>query len=218
MEISRRRLLGQAGLVMAGAGVAGRVLAKDIAVTMPMALGPFYPIEKPADSDADMVQVAGRPGKASGKIIEVSGRILNRHGQPVPGAKIEIWQANAVGRYTHKSDTSAQPIDPNFEGFASLVADKDGGYRFLSIEPGAYKPSSTWRAKHIHYQVDGRLNRVVTQMYFAGDPLLAQDRTLAKDLNQKPGGSFPPVIFGRALGTRADGAERLAFDVVLIDG
>jgi protocatechuate 3,4-dioxygenase beta subunit len=218
MQISRRRLMGQAGLMMAGAGAAGRVLAKDMPVTRPMALGPFYPIQKPADSDADMVQVAGRPGKATGKIIEVSGRILNRHGEPVPGAKIEIWQANAVGRYTHKSDTSAPPIDPNFDGFASLVADKDGGYRLLTIEPGAYKPGTTWRAKHIHYQVDGQLNRVVTQMYFAGDPLLGQDRTLAKDLNQKPGGPFPPVIFGLMLGKRADGVERLGFDVVLIDG
>jgi protocatechuate 3,4-dioxygenase beta subunit len=218
MAFSRRRLLGQAGLLMAGAGVAGRALAGEVPVTMAMALGPFYPIQKPADSDADMVQVAGRPGKATGKIIEVSGRILNRHGAPVPGAKIEIWQANKVGRYAHKSDVSAPLIDPNFDGFASLVADSEGGYRFLSIEPGIYKAGPTWRAKHIHYQVDGRLNRIVTQMYFAGDPSLGQDETLAQDLNQKPGGPFPPVIFGQMLGKRADGVERLGFDVVLIDG
>lgn len=218
MIITRRRLLGQAGLVLAGASAAGRALAADIPVTEAMAMGPFYPIQKPADADADMVQVAGRPGKAMGKLLEVSGRILNRHGQPVPGAKIEVWQANAAGRYAHKSDDSPVPLDPNFEGFASLVADKDGAYRFLTIEPGAYNVGRSWRAKHIHYQVDGQLNRLVTQMYFAGDPLLGQDRTLAQDLNQKPGGPFPPVIFGKAMPARADGVMRLGFDVVLIDG
>jgi protocatechuate 3,4-dioxygenase beta subunit len=88
MEISRRRLIGQAGLVLAGGGMAARALAKD--PTMAMALGPFYPIQKPSDADADLVQVAGRPGKATGKLIEVSGRVLNMKGEPVPGAKIEI--------------------------------------------------------------------------------------------------------------------------------
>lgn len=216
MEISRRRLLGQAGLLLAGGGLSARALAKG--PTMAMALGPFYPVQKPSDADADLVQVAGRPGKATGKLIEVSGRILNMKGEPVPGARIEIWQANAAGRYAHKSDNSQVPLDPNFEGFASLVADKDGAYRYLTIEPGAYRVGSGWRAKHIHYQVDGQLNRLVTQMYFAGDPLLGQDRTLAQDLNQKPGGPMPPVIFGQALGKRADGVERLGFDVVLISG
>lgn len=216
MEISRRRLLGQAGLVLAGGGLAARALAKN--PTMPMALGPFYPVQKPGDADADLVQVAGRAAKATGKLIEVSGRILNMKGEPVPGAKIEIWQANAGGRYAHKSDNSQVPLDPNFEGFASLVADKDGAYRYLTIEPGAYNVGSSWRAKHIHYQVDGQLNRLVTQMYFTGDPLLGQDRTLAHDLNQKVNGPMPPVIFGQALGKRADGVERLGFDVILIDG
>ena len=215
MIIRRRRLLGQAGLVLAG-GLAAPALAAD--PTMPMALGPFYPVQKPSDADADLVQVAGRAGKATGKLIEVSGRILNMKGQPVPGAKIEIWQANAGGRYAHKSDNSTVPLDPNFEGFASLVADKDGAYRFLSIEPGAYNVGSSWRAKHIHYQVDGQLNRLVTQMYFAGDPLLGQDETLAHDLDQKVGGPMPPVNFGQALGQRADGVIRLGFDVILIDG
>lgn len=216
MIMTRRRLLGQAGLALAGGGLAARTMAAN--PTREMALGPFYPIQKPADADADLVQVAGRPGKATGKLIEVSGRVLNTKGQPVPGARIEIWQANAAGRYAHKSDGSAVPLDPNFEGFASLVADKDGRYRYLSIEPGAYNVGASWRAKHIHYQVDGQLNRVVTQMYFAGDPLLGQDRTLAHDLHQKLDGPMPPVIFGQALGQRADGVERLGFDVVLIDG
>ena len=216
MEISRRRLLGQAGLLMAGGGLAGRALAAN--PTRQMALGPFYPVQKPSDADADLVQVIGRPGKATGKLIEVSGRVLNMKGQPVPGAKIEIWQANAAGRYAHKTDSSNVPLDPNFEGFASLVADKDGAYRFLSIEPGAYNVGDSWRAKHIHYQVDGQLNRIVTQMYFAGDPLLGQDRTLAHDLNQKLNGPMPPVIFGQTLGKRADGVEKLGFDMILIDG
>ncbi|WP_197041845.1 dioxygenase family protein [Sandarakinorhabdus oryzae] len=214
--MTRRRLLGQAGVLLVGSGLAGRALAAN--PTMPMAMGPFYPVQQPSDADADLVQVAGRPGKATGKLIEVSGRVLNMKGEPVPGAKIEVWQANAAGRYAHKSDTSKVPLDPNFEGFARLVADKDGAYRYLSIEPGAYNVGRSWRAKHIHYQVDGQLNRLVTQMYFKGDPLLGQDETLAQDLNQKLNGPMPPLIFGQALGRRADGVERLGFDIILIDG
>lgn len=218
MNISRRRLLGQAGLVLAGGGLAGSALAQERRATRAMQIGPFYPVQQPADSDADLTRTAGRPGQAIGKVIEVSGRVLGRNGRPVPGARIEMWQANAVGRYSHKSDGSAPPLDPNFEGFARLVADKDGAYRFLTIEPGIYKAGAAWRAKHLHYLVDGDLNRLITQMYFAGDPTLEQDGALAQDLNQKVGGPFPPAIFGQALGKRADGVDRLGFDIILIDG
>ncbi len=216
MKITRRRWLSRAGLMLASGGLVAEALAAD--PTMPMAMGPFYPVQKPADADADLVQVAGRPGRAAGTPIEVSGRILDRMGRPVPGARIEVWQANAAGRYAHKSDDSLAPLDPNFEGFASLTTDRDGAYRYLTIEPGAYKAGDYWRAKHIHYQVDGRVNRLVTQLYFAGDPLIAQDRTLAHDLEQKVGAPVPPVIYARDLGKRSDGIPRLGFDVVLIDG
>jgi protocatechuate 3,4-dioxygenase beta subunit len=216
MVITRRRLPGRTGLMLASGGLVAKALAA--APTRPMAMGPFYPVQKPTDADADLVQVAGRAARAAGTPIEVSGRILDRHGKPVPGARIEVWQANAAGRYAHKSDDSSAPLDPNFEGFANLTADRDGAYRYLTIEPGAYRAGDFWRAKHIHYQVDGRVNRLVTQMYFAGDPLIAQDRTLAHDLVQKVGAPVPPVIFARDLGKRPDGVLRLAFDVILIDG
>jgi protocatechuate 3,4-dioxygenase beta subunit len=143
-------------------------------------LGPFYPVTKPADQDADLTVIAGRSGRAAGQAIELSGRVLNRFGKPVSGARIEIWQANTHGRYTHPSDRNTAPLDPNFEGFAVLASNEDGRYRFTSVKPGAYPDDSgVLRAPHIHFDVLGRTNRLVTQMYFAGETLNDTDRFLA---------------------------------------
>ena len=99
------------------------------------------------------------------------GRVLNLSGDPVRNAKIEVWQANAYGRYTHPSDTNPAPLDPNFEGSALLTTDSEGRYRFKTIKPAAYPagPNLT-RPAHIHFQVTGRQDRLVTQMYFEDDP------------------------------------------------
>jgi protocatechuate 3,4-dioxygenase, beta subunit len=104
-------------------------------------------------------------------VLNVAGKVLNVRGEPVRDAKIEIWQANTYGRYTHPSDTSLAPLDPNFEGAAVLTTDMNGQYRFKTIKPAAYPTGpNTMRPAHIHFQVSGRQDRLVTQMYFEGDP------------------------------------------------
>lgn len=176
--LSRRELLMVAGAAAAGLNPAAAI-AQTIRRTPSQVLGPFYPVQKPGDQDADLTIVAGRSGRAAGQIIEVTGRVINRRGEPVAGARIEIWQANSHGRYAHPSDRNTAPLDSNFEGYARLTTDGEGRYRFRSIKPGAYpEDSGTMRAPHVHFDVMGRSNRLVTQMYFAGEPLNDTDRII----------------------------------------
>ena len=140
-------------------------------------MGPFYPVVKPLDQDADLTTIAGKPGRAEGQVLHVMGRVVTVAGYPVPGARLEIWQANTHGRYTHPGDTNPAPLDPNFEGFAVLTTDAEGRYRMKTVKPGAYPagPDSRLRPPHIHFDVTGKSNRLVTQMYFAGEPLNDKD-------------------------------------------
>ena len=133
-------------------------------------LGPFYPLGE-LSQNADLTSVPGRPGRAEGQVLNVLGRVLSLSGEPVRDAKVEVWQANAYGRYSHPSDTNPAPLDPNFEGAAVLTTDSEGRYRFKTIKPAAYPagPNLT-RPAHIHFQVSGRQDRLVTQMYFENDP------------------------------------------------
>jgi protocatechuate 3,4-dioxygenase beta subunit len=104
------------------------------------------------------------------------GRGLNLSGEPVRNAKVEVWQANTYGRYTHPSDPNPAPLDPNFDGAAVLTTDSEGRYRFKTIKPAAYPAGpNMMRPAHIHFQVTGRQNRLVTQMYFENDPYNAAD-------------------------------------------
>ena len=115
-----------------------------------------------------------------GERIIVAGRVLDEDGRPVPGTLVELWQANAAGRYRHEVDQHDAPIDPNFTGKGQAVTDQDGNWRFLTVEPGHYpwrNSFNAWRAKHLHFSVFGPafVTRLVTQMYFPGDYLLLQD-------------------------------------------
>ena len=179
--IPRRHVLRMAvavgGLAISG-GVSG-VLAQALKRTPLQTLGPFYPVLKPLDQDADLTTIAGKPGRAEGQVIHVMGRVVNLEGQPVQGARVEIWQANTHGRYNHPSDTNPAPLDPHFEGFAVQTTDEEGRYRFKTIKPGAYPASADrMRPPHIHFDVTGKSNRVVTQMYFAGEPWNDKDPAL----------------------------------------
>jgi protocatechuate 3,4-dioxygenase beta subunit len=147
--------------------------------TPEQALGPFYPVTKPPDQDNDLTTIRGKPGKAKGQEIRVSGRVLNTHGAPVPGATVEIWQANTFGRYTHPQDSNPEPLDPDFQGYGAQVTDASGGYSFATVKPGAYPVGGgRTRPPHIHFMVTGPSSRLVTQMYFEGEPLNDTDPLL----------------------------------------
>jgi protocatechuate 3,4-dioxygenase beta subunit len=128
--------------------------------------------------DADLT--AGHPGEPIGERIVVTGRVLDESGRPVPGQLIEIWQANASGRYRHQRDQHPAPLDPNFAGAGRCLTGPDGSYRFVTIKPGPYpwrNHHNAWRPAHIHFSVFGYsfVSRLVTQMYFPGDPLFEFD-------------------------------------------
>jgi protocatechuate 3,4-dioxygenase beta subunit len=119
-------------------------------------------------------------GEPLGERIAVSGRVLDEDGRPIRDSLVEIWQANAAGRYLHKIDQHDAPLDPNFKGVGQTFTDEDGRYRFVTIRPGAYpwrNHNNAWRPQHIHFSLFGPAfaTRLVTQMYFPGDPLLEFD-------------------------------------------
>ncbi|MBT2213098.1 MULTISPECIES: protocatechuate 3,4-dioxygenase subunit beta [Actinomadura] len=119
-------------------------------------------------------------GEPLGERIIVTGRVLDGAGRPVPDALVEVWQANAAGRYAHLGDQHPAPLDPNFTGAGRCLTGADGRYRFVTIKPGAYpwrNHPNAWRPAHIHFSVFGTAftQRLVTQMYFPGDPLFAYD-------------------------------------------
>ncbi len=146
-------------------------------LTGPPDLGPRL---QPGDSD--LARLA--PGRiALGQLIHVGGRVVDEDGRPVRGAVVELWQANAAGRYLNPLDQRDAPLDPDFIGSGRTRTDAEGRYAFFTIKPGAYPvPNSGrwWRPPHIHISVLGPscLSRLVTQMYFPGDPLNAHDRLL----------------------------------------
>jgi protocatechuate 3,4-dioxygenase beta subunit len=129
-------------------------------------------------NDADLTRRSS--GEPLGQRIVVSGRVLDEDGKPVRNSLIEVWQCNAAGRYFHAKDQHDAPVDPHFQGFGKMLTDEQGNYRFVSIKPGAYpwrNHPNAWRPSHIHFSLFGNAyaQRLVTQMYFPGDPLFPFD-------------------------------------------
>jgi protocatechuate 3,4-dioxygenase, beta subunit len=140
--------------------------------------GPLLGADRVQPGDDDLTKWSG--GEAVGQRIVVHGRVLDSDGRPVPDTLLEIWQANAAGRYRHEVDQWAAPLDPYFAGLGRVLTDAEGRYRFTTVKPGAYpwrNHLNAWRPAHIHLSVFGRAftQRLVTQMYFPGDPLFFQD-------------------------------------------
>ena len=188
--VSRRHVLGMAisagGFTLSGA--VSSVFAQALQRTPGEILGPFYPVLRSVEKTADLTALPGKPGRAAGQVIYVMGRVVNVQGQPLKGARVELWQANTHGRYTHPSDTNPAPLDPNFEGFAIQDTDAEGRYRFKTIKPGAYPATANWmRPPHLHFEVTGKINRVITQMYFPGEPLNDRDLLLQNIRANKDG-------------------------------
>ena len=128
----------------------------------------------------DMDLTARGSGEPLGEKILVTGRVLDEDGKPVRNSLLEVWQCNSAGRYWHKRDQHAAPLDPNFYGFGKMLTDDDGRYRFVTIKPGPYpwgNHNKAWRPAHIHFSMFGAVyaQRLVTQMYFPADPLFDYD-------------------------------------------
>ena len=168
MLVTRRHL------VVGAAAVASAAAAKSPALVATSAqdLAPFFPIVQPADHDADLTRVKGRSGVAAGQPIQVLGRIVDQHGSPIANAQVEIWQCNAAGRYAHPGDlANPAALDPNFQGYARLATDRDGQFKFRSVKPKDYDTPIGRRTPHIHFDIAGHRERLVTQMYFPNEPL-----------------------------------------------
>lgn len=198
--------------------------------------GPLWPLVDRAALDAERAQQVevdpaeydlsvispGRP-RALGQLIVVSGVVLDEEGRPVRNAMIEMWQANSAGKYLHHNDPSPVPVDPNFLGFGRVVTDAYGRYRFRTIKPGGYavpddgpgSASDWWRPPHIHLSIFGPTfgSRLVTQMYFPGEPLNASDLLLNsirdRDARLRLISKFTPTLSTR------DGALGYEHDLVL---
>lgn len=153
-------------------------------IPLPAALrdpgGPVFGSSRLRPDDHDTTRNARVNGEPIGERIRVRGRLLDSSGRPIRGALLETWQANAAGRYIHHGDQHAAPLDPNFSGTARMLTDEYGEYELLTLRPGAYpwgNHPNAWRPAHIHFSVFGTsfTQRLVTQMYFPGDPLLPHD-------------------------------------------
>jgi protocatechuate 3,4-dioxygenase beta subunit len=150
---------------------------RRLEITPPQILGPFYPVAESPALAPDLARPNGSTGEARGQLLYVMGRVLTLSGKPVSHASVEIWQANAEGKYDHPSDTNPARLDPNFKGFARLTTDADGCYQFRTVKPGRYPTiDGETRPPHIHFAIEGRFDRLVTQLYFAGEPENKTDR------------------------------------------
>lgn len=178
--------------------------------------GPVYGHESVLENDSDLTrQHAGAP---LGERIIVSGRVVDEDGRPLPNMLIEVWQANAAGRYVHVRDQHPAPLDPNFSGAGRCVTDAEGRYSFTTIKPGAYpwkNHHNAWRPAHIHFSLFGPsfLTRLITQMYFPGDPLFPFDPIMNSVTDEKARvrmiSTFDPDT------TRPEWALGYRFDIVL---
>ena len=208
-KYSRRTII-KASVGLAASAVPVTAMSGPAEVTPANPEGPFYPKHEQLDKDTDLTLIKGHTERAQGQIIRVTGQVLDEEGKPVEGALVDIWQANAHGRYHHEDDPATAPEDPNFQGWGMVKTDAEGRYAFTTIKPGAYKVDESWkRPPHIHYKVSRRgFHEITTQMYFAGEALNETDRLLqsvpedVRDLltvkfhetDDVPHGHFPIVL------------------------
>ncbi|WP_394166773.1 protocatechuate 3,4-dioxygenase subunit beta [Neptunomonas phycophila] len=179
--------------------------------------GPAYGAEVIGELDHDLTKNGQVNGEPIGERIVVTGRVLDENGDPVANTLVEVWQANAGGRYIHKQDQHDAPLDPNFLGSGRCLTDAEGRYKFYTIKPGAYpwgNHANAWRPNHIHFSLFGGsiASRLVTQMYFPGDPLLDLDPIY----QSVPAGARERMISEFSIDVTEEGfALGYIFDIVL---
>jgi protocatechuate 3,4-dioxygenase beta subunit len=145
-------------------------------LTLSERTGPVDLVKRLNAHDYDLSRPVPDGPRAMGQLIHIAGRVTDEDGAPMAGAVIELWQANAAGKYIHEADRHEAPLDPNFTGWGRIVTGKDGEYEFITIKPGAYPVTESdwwWRPPHIHFSIIGPswMNRYITQMFFPGEPL-----------------------------------------------
>jgi protocatechuate 3,4-dioxygenase beta subunit len=189
---------------------------RALAHTLTEVTGPVFGSGAVGPLDHDLTR--RHDGEPLGERIVVHGRVLETDGRPVPDTLIEVWQANAAGRYLHRVDQHDAPLDPNFTGTGRTVTDREGRFRFVTIKPGAYpwgNHENAWRPAHIHFSLFGRAfaQRLVTQMYFPGDPLFEFDPIFNSVRDERARQRL--VSSFDLAATRPDWALAYRFDIVL---
>lgn len=202
-RISRRAFTAGA---LIGATGATSALAQKVTAESPM--GPFFPLDYRGETDADLTRIAGHANRAQGQVIEVMGRVLDKHGRPINGARLDIWQANTHGRYAHPQDPAVMPLDPDFQGFATIHTGSDGSWKLTTIKPGSYASPIGTRTPHIHMDAFGVSSRNVLQMYFPEEAEL----NAVDELYSALGGDAPTSV------ATALGDHRYSWDIVLFEG
>lgn len=183
-DMSRRSFI-KSGLMGIVGGVPVVIHASDLPSRRPTPAeirGPFYPVSAQKDTDFDLTRVTGRAGVAQGTVIVVEGRVVDTSDAPISDASVELWQANAAGRYAHPHDPNRAPIDVNFQGWAIVPTGDSGRFRFKTVYPGTYPAADGWvRPPHIHFKVTklGYID-LITQMYFPGHELNEHDWLLGR--------------------------------------
>ena len=203
--LTRRRVItGIAGLLLASPALAARLLQP----TPRQTAGPFYPTDLPLDHDNNLVRIQGASRIATGRITDLSGRLLDLNDRPLGGVRIEIWQCDANGRYHHPRDSGDGPVDENFQGFGQTTTDAQGRYRFRTIRPVVYPG----RTPHIHMAVyPDRVEPFVTQLYVKGEPRNAHDFIF----NSIPAERRPLVLAEFAPARSGEAELGARFDIVL---
>lgn len=204
---SKRAFLTAAGAALL---VPPRAFAQALSPTPRQTEGPFYPYQRPLEDDFDLTRLKGHSGRAKGDILDLSGRVLTRDGKPAGKVLVELWQANAAGRYAHPGDSNnALPLDPDFQGFGTQRTDGEGRFRFITVRPAAYPSGRSMRPSHIHFKFKNAENDLTTQMYFPGDPYLARDGVFrGQSTTSSP-------LFGKLAPNGPGGATLCTWTVVL---
>jgi protocatechuate 3,4-dioxygenase beta subunit len=187
----------------------------DRPLTLSERTGPIGLAKRLHAGQIDLSRLTPGGPRAVGQLIEVSGRVTDEDGSPIAGAVVELWQANAAGKYIHDWDRHIAPVDPNFTGEGRTITDEDGNYKFYSIKPGAYPVLESgwwWRPPHIHFSIIGPtwMDRFVTQIFFPGEPLNEVDLLLngvpGRDVRERLIFQFNSTTMGdlSAIGYRRD--------------